>query len=156
MLFPGPVITSTPVHNNRCLQNASQLLSYIPPWLWQCPSIWYLQIDISSSTESTKQCSSSNYPHSEEGTHHSSIEIPTLATGGVQTSVQAPHVYIQSTQWRGSCVSGGACDTLPSKTFIEIRVRLPAVCAKDTYGNLWKSLFQQVSCLPVEQFTNDN
>jgi len=26
------------------------------------------------------------------------VEIPTLATGGVQTSVQAPHVYIQSAQ----------------------------------------------------------
>jgi len=36
----------------------------------------------SSSTESTKQCCSSNYPHSEEGTHHSSIEILTLATCG--------------------------------------------------------------------------
>jgi len=54
------------------------------------------------------------------------------------------------------CISGGTRDTLPSKTFTEIGVRLPAMCTKDTYDNLWKSLFQQVSCLTVEQFTNDN
>ena len=61
------------------------------------------------------------------------------------------YLYLHS-----SCISGGTCDTLPSKTFNEIGVRLPAMCAKDTYGNLWTSLFQELSCFPVEQFTNDN
>ena len=45
------------------------------------------------------QNSAARYPHSEEGTHHSSVEIPTLATGGVHTSIQASHVYIQSAQY---------------------------------------------------------
>ena len=67
-------------------------------------SVWHPQsTNQAVATDTEHRCQNHNL-HQYQSTYYSRVEGTTLATGGVQSSVQGCSVYLQSPEWHRTCI----------------------------------------------------